>query len=122
MGLDIISGAVDKEIMRQQADARYTDVQFDVAFSTTGPGTFILATTGANYFGICVVASSAGATIRVYDSISAASGTILWQSVIGATVSTESGRYNKVVSKNGLVLFSTLSTGCSHTVYFGPKG
>ena len=104
------------------ADPSYYDVSYDLAFSTTGPGTFVVSTTSADFFGINIVATSAGATIRVYDSTGAASGTILWQGVIGATISTESGRFSKVKAKKGIVLFSTLSTGASQVVYYGPKG
>lgn len=103
-------------------DPSFYDVSYDLAFSTTGPGTFVISTTGAAFFGVNIVATSAGATVFVYDSTGAASGSILWQGVIGATVSTESGRFSKVQAKRGIVLFSTMSTGASQVIYFGPKG
>lgn len=108
--------------LRSHQDPSYSDQAYDICVSTTGPGTFILATTAAAFFGINVVATSAGAVIRIYDSISAASGNIVWQGTLAANASTESGRFSKVQARKGLVLFSTLSTGASAVVYYGPKG
>ncbi len=108
--------------MRSPNDARYSDVAYDLAFSTTGPGTFIIATTAAAFFGINIVATSAGATIIVYDSTGTAAGNIVWQGVLAANANTESGRFSKVQCRRGLVLFSTLSTAASAVVYYGPKG
>ena len=108
--------------MPQERKPSYYDVGYALASATITNGTTIITTTAGAYHGLAILATSAGATIRLYDSLSAATGKILDIITIAANTSDRHDNFIPVQARVGIVAFVTLGTGMQGTVFFAPKG
>lgn len=116
---------VDKNNRSKGGEGRtpsYFDIPYGVASVAATLGTTVVSTTGADYHGIALITTSAGATVKVFDSTGTVAGNILDMLLVGATVSTRSTFYSPVKAKKGIVVSMTLATGASGVVFYAPKG
>src|SRR3990167_5582524 len=100
----------------------FYDIQYAIASAAVTNGVTIISTTVAAYHGFSLISTSAGATLRLYDSISAATGNILELAQVGANVSTRHDNFIPIQAKIGIVVSLTLATGAQGVVFYSPKG
>lgn len=106
--------------MRASKEQPY-DVGYGLASVSITSGITIISTTQCSYHGITVVASATRSLVYVYDSISAASGSLVDLIVVATTAGVLADKYIPVMAKKGLVV-SVTGTGLAGTVFYGPKG
>jgi len=97
------------------------DVEHGLASASLTAGLNVVATTGADYHGISVVASAAATIITIYDNASATSGSIVDIMKIAAGGDVWIDRYIPVKSKNGLTV-DIDGAGAKGAIFYGPKG
>jgi len=98
------------------------DVSYGVvSIAITATGVTIIATTGGNYHGFKLITNTATCTVKVYDSISAATGNLLDAAVIGVTTGTNTYTWIPTKAKVGIVA-SVTGTGATGIAFYGPKG
>lgn len=100
----------------------FYDVHYGLASVAITNGTVIVASTAAAYHGFSILCTSAGAVVRVYDSISAATGNLLDIMKVGADISTRHDNFIPVQAKFGIVANVSIGTGAQGVVFFSPKG
>ena len=98
------------------------DVQYSIAsLSLTTAATVVVASTGAYYHGLSILAGTAAVTVTIYDNSSTALGNIIdiRTTTAGAVVVVD--KQNPVYAKAGLValLSGSIPTG---TIFYSPKG
>lgn len=108
--------------MSDQTRASYYDVSYGIASVAITNGTVVISTTAANYHGYAIITTSAGATIRIYDSTGTAAGNLLDIALISATTGARVDRYIPLKAKIGIVANIVNGTGAAGTVFFAPKG
>ncbi len=99
----------------------YFDVSYSLASVALTSGETVVATTGADYHGIAIVASATKASVYVYDNASTASGTLVDRFVVAEEDSVWIDRSIPVKAKNGLVV-KIVGAGADGTIFYNPKG
>jgi hypothetical protein len=99
----------------------FFDVPYSIASPTLTVGNTIIATTSCDYMGLAVIATSAGATVIIYDNASTALGNRLDVLTVSANVATNPTKSFIVKARKGIVA-SVTGTGASAVVFYGPKG
>ena len=100
----------------------YQDVEYGVASAAiTSTGLIVVATTGAKYHGISMIAKSTQVSIIVYDNATGTSGNLLDTMIIRMGGDRQGERTIPVIAKNGITLGVTGSQG-EGVVFYGPKG
>ena len=100
----------------------YFDVDYGLATVAITTGNVAVATTGAIYHGIQIVAgTTATAIVTIYDSAGGASGSILEKLEVRAKDARLNERYRPVMARKGIYVVAT-GTGMSGTIFFMPKG
>lgn len=103
-------------------DGKYYDIEHGIASASITAGKTIIATTGADYHGISVIAgATAQATVRIFDSISASTGSIIDIFLVDANRNIWIDRFIPVKAKVGLVT-SITGVGANGAIFYSPKG
>ncbi len=97
------------------------DVGYGLASASLTAGLNIIATTGADYHGIAVIAAGALTTVTIYDNASTTSGNIMDIFVVKTTSDVWIDRYIPVRGKNGITI-DVNGAGAKGAVFYGPKG
>lgn len=108
--------------MKNMQGGDYYDVGYAVvSVSLTSTGLVAIATTGAFYHGISMVADTTKMSIVLYDSISATAGNIIDVISINAGGQIMADKFNPTVARKGITA-GIVGTGGKGVVFFGPKG
>ena len=97
------------------------DVGYGLASASLTAGLNAVATTGADYHGISIVASATKCQVIIYDSASATSGNILDIFIVKTNSDVWIDRYIPVKAKNGITI-DVGGAGAIGAVFYGPKG
>lgn len=97
------------------------DVEYGLASASLTAGLNAVATTGADYHGISVIAGGALCTVTIYDSASATSGSIVDLFLIKTTSDVWIDRYIPIKAKLGLTV-DVSGAGAKGAIFYGPKG
>jgi len=107
--------------INREAGAGNFDVGYGLASAVLAVGTVAVATTGAFYHGLALVAGSTeDSIVTIYDS-TAAAGSIVDKVRIPQGRDVWIDRYIPVVAMIGLCVVVT-GTGASGAIFFNPKG
>ena len=100
----------------------YHDIDYGLASASIATtGLVAIATTGADYHGIALIAGTVACTVIVYDSASATGGNIIDIIKVNPGGNAWNDRISPVKAKLGLTISKT-GTGASGTVFYNPKG
>ena len=98
------------------------DVDYGVvSVAITATGVTIISTMGANYHGLKLISNTTAVIIKVYDSVSAATGNILDVMYLGVTAGTNTFTQIPTKAKVGIVA-SVTGTLATAVCFYGPKG
>lgn len=97
------------------------DVEYGLASASLTAGKTVVATTGADYHGISIIAGAALCTVTIYDNASATSGNIVDIFLVKTTSDVWIDRYIPVKAKNGLTI-DVSGADAKGAVFYGPKG
>ena len=105
-----------------QGQPSYFDIRYPLASVNIANGGVSVATTMADYFGYKIIATSAGATIRVYDAVATTAGKLL--DIVSVASNTSSGNvlFTPIRARKGIYCMITNGTGCEGMIMFAPKG
>lgn len=97
------------------------DVAHGLASASLTAGKNIVATTGADYHGISMIASATSCVVTIYDNASATSGNIMDVFLVKTNSDVWIDRYIPVKGKNGITI-DVDGAGARGAVFYGPKG
>lgn len=110
------------EAVSSKRDPSYFDIPYGRASANCTLGTTVITTTGANYWGCSILTTSAGATVRLYDSTGTTAGNFLHLISVAANTSAHFDFVSPVIARLGIVVNMVNATGAQATVVFTPKG
>lgn len=106
---------------KQESKPSFFDVSYAIPSPTLTAGVTVVATTAGNYLGMMVHATSAGATVIVYDHASTDTGRRLDILTVTADAKTRIDSSFMLRAKNGLTVNLT-GTGALATIFYSPLG
>lgn len=100
----------------------YFDVSYGIAtLSITTTGATVICTNKAFYHGYSVIAGTTNSTFYIYDNASAASGNMVDNGMVLASLYDKNPLIFPNAAKNGLVITVT-GTGAKIVVFYSPRG
>jgi len=105
-----------------EGKSKYFDVGFGISsVSVSGTGDTIVATLGANYHGVSIIAGTTRVAVTVYDNAATTAGNLLDAFVVNAGGDFQRDKTIPVIARNGIVV-SVTGTGATGVIFFSPKG
>lgn len=100
----------------------YFDIPYGIPSQILGLGATVVSTTGGDYLGMAITATSAGAVVLVYDNATTASGRLLDAQTFAANVATKIDSNFAVKARKGFTVSIINGTGASAVIFYSPKG
>lgn len=108
-------------MVNNKGNQKYFDTPYGLASAALTDGKTIIATTGAGYHGMSIVAGATSTgKVFVYDSISASTGSVIDLVLVATGAGSWIDRYIPVQAKNGLVVSATGTI--DGAIFYSPKG